>query len=841
MLLVTQSANAGNIESHVLGHPFDSNVSPQEGVDGWGATTVDEWLTQIAQAELVEITTIQIEESAAGFTLRLETTGELATPTLSITGNAAIADIPNARLNLSEGSDFSASNPAERIALINVTNMVDNRLRIAVTGSDAPPVINISTEETGLTLSATPGDPTAQGSDEEFIQVVVTGEQDGYLVPEASIATRTDTPLRDIPQSIQVIPRQVIEDQQATSIEEVLENAAGVTFLGNIDAQGIDFAIRGFDSAPVLRDGFRLLGFAGSGGATAPEVAILEQVEVLRGPASVLFGQAEPGGVINLVSKQPLSEPYYNVQIQGGNRGFVSPSIDFSGPVTDDGRVLYRFNALYRQENSFRDFDEDFNRFAIAPTVTWQIGDRTDLTFNLEYINDDDPADFGTVLVGDGDTVIPDDRVINNPDDTIEKDYLSVGYTLEHRFSENWQLRNRFSFISDEFDYSVIDLPFFFDESTGIVSRGFTDRDNEDEFYSLYTNLQGNFSTGPIGHTLLFGVDVSRTESSGFTRFSTTPEFVTFLDIFNPDYSSAPAPDSESIPIAFGSDITTDRLGIYLQDQIDLLDNLILVAGVRYDTVDQDTTDIVTDLETNQYDDAVTPRVGLVYQPIEPVSLYANYARSFNPNGGTDAQGQPFEPEEGRGFEVGIRAEPIENRLAMTLAYFDIVKRNVLVSDPVVPFASVATGEQRSRGVDFDVTGEILPGWNVIASYAYIDAEVTEDTTDIVGNRLIGIPEHSASLWTTYEIQSGNLQGLGFGVGFNFIGDRQGDLANSFEADSYFLANAALFYRRDNWRLGVNIDNLFDSDYIESVNGFRFRQVFPGPPLTVRASVSYTF
>ncbi|MEL6223786.1 MAG: TonB-dependent siderophore receptor, partial [Cyanobacteria bacterium J06627_8] len=439
-----------------------------------------------------------------------------------------------------------------------------------------------------------------------------------------------------------------------------------------------------------------------------------------------------------------------------------------------------------------------------------------------------------------GETVIPDDRVINNPDNTIEKDYLSIGYTLEHRFSENWQLRNRFSFISDDFDYSVIDLPFFFDESAGIVSRGFTDRDNEDDFYALYTNLQGNFNTGPIEHTLLFGVDLSRTESSGFTRFSPTPEFVTFLDIFNPDYS-IPAPDSEDIPIAFGSDITTDRLGIYLQDQIDLLDNLILVAGVRYDTVDQDTTDILTDLETERYDDAVTPRVGLVYQPIEPVSLYANYARSFNPNGGTDAQGQPFEPEEGRGFEVGIRAEPIENRLAMTLAYFDIKKQNVLTADPVVPFASIATGEQRSRGVDFDVTGEILPGWNVIASYAYIDAEITEDTTDIVGNRLIGIPEHSASLWTTYEIQSGNLQGLGFGMGFNFIGDRQGDLANSFEADSYFLANAALFYRRNNWRLGVNIDNLLDIDYIESVDGFRFRQVFPGPPLTVRASVSYRF
>ena len=804
------------------------------------ATTVDERLTQIAQVALVEITNIQVEETADGFTLRLETTGELAAPETSITGNAAIADIPNAVLNLSDGEDFLSSAPFSGIALINITNLSDNRVGITITGTDAPPVIDISTGATGLTVSATAGDPTAQSPDDS-IRILVTGEQEGYFVPDASTATRTDTPLRDVPQSIQVIPRQVIEDQQATSIEQVLENAAGVTFLGNVDGQGINFAIRGFDNAPVLRDGFRLLGFAG--GAVAPEVANLERVEVLRGPASVLYGQVEPGGLINLVSKRPLSEPYYNLQLQGGNRDFVSPSIDLSGPLTADGRVLYRLNALYRQEDSFRDLEDDFNRVFIAPTLTWQIGDRTDLTVNLEYINDNDPADYGTVLSGEGDTIIPNDQVIGNPDDTIDKDYLSVGYTLEHGFSQNWQLRNQFSYISDNFDYSVTALPFAFNESTGILSRAFTDRFNEDDFYSLFTNLQGQFNTGPVKHTLLFGVDLSRTDSTGVTRFSATAsEFLTPLDVFNPDYSAVLAPsDSNDIPIAFGSDTTTDRFGIYLQNQIDILDNLILVAGLRYDIVDQDTTDVLTDLETNQYDDAVTPRVGIVYQPIEPVSLYANYAQSFNPNGGTDAAGQPFEPEEGEGFEVGVRAELIENRLAATLAYFNITKQNVLTADPVVPFASVATGEQRSRGVDFNLTGEILPGWNIITSYAYIDAEVTEDNTDIVGNRLTGIPEHSVSLWTTYEIQSGELQGLGFGLGFNFVGERQVDLANSLDVDSYFTVNAATFYRWDNWRIGLNIDNLFDENYIESVNGFSFRSVYPGDPLTVRASASVTF
>lgn len=790
----------------------------------------------IAQAEPVAITNIQIEQTTAGLMLRLDTEGELSPAETYTIDNTTFADISNAVLELPEGEDFVVSDPATGISVVRVTALADAQVRIEIAGIDAPPVVDLSIRETGVIAITA---PIAEESDS--LRIVVTGDsEDGYLVPAASTATRTDTPLRDIPQSIQVIPRQVIEDQQATSIEAVLNNSASVTFLGDVDSQGLNFAVRGFDDAPLLRDGFRLIGFAGSGSATSPEVTNLERVEVLKGPASVLFGQAEPGGLVNLVSKQPLSEPYYNLQLQGGNRE-ISPSVDLSGPLSEDGRVLYRLNALYRHEDSVRDYDSTFDRFFVAPTVSWAISNSTDLSVNLEYIDDNDPADFGTVLSGDGDTVIPDDRVINNPDDTIAKEYLSVGYTFAHRFSDNWQLRNRFSFISDEFDYSVIDLPFFFDDTTGTLTRGFVDRDSDDDFYSLYTSLQGEFNTGSIEHTLLFGVDVSRTEGLSITRFSPTPEFTTFLDVFNPDYST-PQPDSESIPIAFGSDIKTNRLGIYVQDQIDLLDNLILAAGLRYDTVDRESTNLLTNLETDQFDDAVTPRIGLVYQPTEPISLYANYAQSFNPNGGTDAQGEAFDPQEGEGFEVGVRAELIENRLAATLAYFNITKSNVLVADPDVPFASIATGKQRSQGIDFDIIGEILPGWNIVASYAYIDAEITEDTTtDIVGNRLIGIPEHSASLWTTYQIQSGELEGLGFGLGFNFVDERQGDLANNFAVDSYFTTNAAVFYRQDNWRLGLNIDNLFDINYIASVDGFNFRQVMPGDPLTVRASVSYTF
>lgn len=838
-LLAVQPALAREAVNQSAVDPSASGTSPRQGEDGWGqsAITIDDGLAQSAQAAIAEITSIQVEETPEGITLQLETEGELSVSETEVSGNTATAEVSNAVLRLTEGDDFVASDPTEGIALVSITSLPENRVRIAITGTDAPPVVDIRTGVSGITVSATPGEPTAAPEPEEEIEIVVTAEpEDDYYVPDASTATRTDTPLRDIPQSIQVIPEQVIEDQQAIGVEEVLENAASVTFLGNQDGFGLDFAIRGFDNAPVLRDGFRLFG----GEGIEPEVANLERVEVLKGPASVLFGQSEPGGVINLATKQPLSEPFYNLQFQVGNRDFISPSIDLSGPLTEDGRLLYRLNILYRREDSFRNFDNSFDRFFIAPTLAWQIGNQTDLTVSLEHFTDNDPVNQGTVAFGEGIADIPLERVTNNPDDTLEQDYLNVGYTLEHRFNENWQLRNQFRYVSQEVDFSVIALPFALDEDTGILNRGFADQIEENDTYALYTNIQGEFNTGSVEHALLFGIDLARLESENETRFAFDP--LTPIDIFDPDYSDILTPDSEDLPLFGKTSSTTDRLGIYLQDQIDILDNLILVAGLRYDIVDRDTTNFLADTETNQYDDAVSPRIGIVYQPIEPISLYTNYSRSFTPNLATDADGNPLDPEESEGFEVGIRADIIENRLSATLAYFDITKQNVATADPNAPFASVATGEQRSRGVDFDVTGEILPGWNVIASYAYIDAEVTEDNnTEIVGNRLLGVPEHSASLWTTYEIQSGDLQGLGFGLGFNFVGERQGDLDNSFEVDSYFLTNAAVFYRRNNWQVRLNIDNLFDVDYIESVGRDRTRFIYPGEPFTIRASVSVEF
>jgi iron complex outermembrane recepter protein len=343
---------------------------------------------------------------------------------------------------------------------------------------------------------------------------------------------------------------------------------------------------------------------------------------------------------------------------------------------------------------------------------------------------------------------------------------------------------------------------------------------------------------------LLVGLDLSRTLEDEQTRFDFENELP--LNIFDPDYGEFARPDSDTLPILINTETEADRLGVYIQDQIQLLNNLILLAGVRYDTVEQRVLNLPTAFEANesdatQTDDAFSPRIGLVYQPLENLSLYASYSQSFVPNSSTTASGDFLEPERGEGFEVGVKAELLDDRLLATLAYYDITKQNIATADPDVLGASIATGEQRSRGIGLDIAGEILPGWNVIAAYAFTDAEVTEDNIIPEGNRVQGVPEHSASLWTTYEIQTGTLQGLGFGLGLYYVGDRAGDPENTFDLGDYFLTNAAIFYRRDNWRAALNIENLFDINYIAGASTSRVRGNDPGEPFRIVGSVSVEF
>jgi iron complex outermembrane recepter protein len=685
---------------------------------------------------------------------------------------------------------------------------------------------------------------TPSEAEEEEITVTGNRSDSPYRPGNSSTATGTDTPILETPFSVQVVPQEVIRDQQVTQIKDALNNVSGVVYRGDVQGRSGDtFILRGFSDVSVLRDGVRRLG--GSAEASAQpltEVANLERIEVLKGPASILYGAIEPGGVINVVTKKPLSEPFAEVEVQTGSRSLLRPRFDFSGPLTQDKRVLYRLNGLLQTLDGVPAYDQADEKFLIAPAITFKLSDRTSLDLSAEYIRANRPATFG--LPGKNGKVIdvPIDRIISEPSDAVESSSITAGYQLEHELTPKWKLNNSFRYSHSDYDFNVVALPLRFDPETNLAFRVPATQDAENTNYTFQTSVIGEFQTGKIGHKLLAGVDYVHRKARNFSKVNFEPSL---LDVFNPEYTLVKPLESELEDFG-GDSATANNWGLFLQDQLAIGKNLKLLAGLRYDVVSQKTVNLPgSSIEAgeNQFNDTnLSPRVGLLYQFNDNFIIYGNYSQSFALNTGTTSTGIPLDPQKSRGYEFGFKSELLNRRLLATVAYFNITKQNVAVTDPNFPLFSIATGEQNSRGIEVDLAGDLAPGWKVIGSYTYTDAKITQDSDpEIIGNRLFGTPKNAASLWTTYEFQKGDLRGLGIGLGLNYVGDREGDLNNTYRLGSYITTNAALFYKADKWRLGLNFKNIGNVKFVESSFGNAAAGANFGNPFTVLASLSIQF
>jgi iron complex outermembrane recepter protein len=795
----------------------------------------------IAQG-ITSVEGVQVNQTEAGLELILETAagGQKLVPLILPKGNNLVIELLDATLSSSIKNGVTQTSPTPGIKQIILTKLDESSIRLIITGETQAPTAEVIPSPQNLVLSINPQGSTAQQTPDQEIEVIATGEgeeEDNYNVPDASTATRTDTPLKDIPQSIQVVPQQVIEDQQVNRLEDALRNVSGVSTGDGFGGTTERFVIRGFaQDDTTLVNGFR----QGALNQGFPSVDRLEQIEVLKGPASILYGNLEPGGVVNLVTEKPLKEPFAETNLELGNFGLFQSSFDFSDSLNSHQTLLYRLNANFEVNDGFRDFEQDATRLSLAPTISWQIGKNTDLLIDFSYLKEARPFDRGIVAIGDGVADIPYDRIFQQPDDEYKLEQLSASYQLEHRFSDKWKLRNSFRLVSSQ--TSDFRLDSLLIDDSGLLERGFRRNNDITENYSLQTNIVGKFKTGKIEHQLLAGVDFDRSTTVG--RQGRLPEDPVFLiDIFTKEADPIPNIEPEDLT-SFARDENThaDLIGIYLQDQISLGKKFKFLAGGRLDIYDQKIIDFAEDLTSEQSQERFSPRVGLVYQPIELLSFYASYSTSFNPDpfNSTTVNGDVLEPSTGTQYELGVKGEFLNKKLTSTLAFYQIERDNFATTDPDNPDFSIAAGEVRSRGIELDVAGEVLPGWKVIAAYAYTDAEITEDSDYPVGNKLINVPENSASLWTSYEIQQGNFKGLGLGAGVFFVGDRQGDFDNSFTLPSYVRTDAAIFYRQDNWQANLNFQNLFDVDYIKSSETFR-EALRPGDPFTVIGSVSLKF
>ncbi|HIK14033.1 MAG TPA: TonB-dependent siderophore receptor [Leptolyngbyaceae cyanobacterium M33_DOE_097] len=690
------------------------------------ATTVKEWVAQI-EASTSQVTEVTLNRTSTGLEIVLGTAD--ARPLLidatqfRAEGISLIADIPNTVLALADAQAFLAENPTDDIATVQVIQQDADTIQVRVTGNAALPTSEVTLKAGEFAYSL---NPDVEAPEEE---VVVTGTtDDGYNPSDSSTATGTDTPLRDIPLSIQVVPQQVLQDRNVTELGNALETVGGVVPSGGRGTSvfGPNFLIRGFDvSDSIFRDGISYFSLA------PLSTNDIERVEVLKGPASVLFGQGEPGGIINLVSKKPLSEPYYAVSFSAGNFNTYRGDFDFSGPLNESKTVKYRLNLSYENYGSFRDF-VDGERLIISPSLTWDIGPNTSINFFGQYTRNRETLDEGIVALGDGVADLPRDRFLGEDFGKFEQDQFNLGYRFNHRFNESWAIRHALQYTQYEPERYA---PLFdsLDESTGELNR--IEYFAGGTYKRFFTNAEvvGKFNTGSVQHQLLLGVEYRRDiENPSFQFSNSYPS----INIFNPVYTRIPY----NIEPEFFRDDNVDTIGVYIQDQVDLLPNLKLLAGVRFDYVDQfrTTQNLGEDREEFELNDSkFTPRVGIVYQPIEPISLYASYTTSFNPSFGAsrNSDGSTFEPETGRQFEVGVKAD-LSDRVSFTLAAFDIRKQNVETPDPGNPIFSLQTGEVTSRGFEFNLAGEIMPGWNIIAAYTYLDAFVSSNLAAFSISRL---------------------------------------------------------------------------------------------------------
>ncbi|KFF42840.1 MULTISPECIES: TonB-dependent receptor [Pseudomonas] len=663
------------------------------------------------------------------------------------------------------------------------------------------------------------------------------GPVQGYHATRSASATRTDTSIHETPQSISVVSKDVVEDIGATRLQDALDYAGGVGRANNFGGQGLTtFTVRGFTTGEFYRNGFPI----NRGYPNMPDANTIERLEVLRGPATMLYGRGDPGGTFNVVSKQPLAERTVTLGSQVNDQGMKRGTLDASGPLDEEGRLAYRLNVVGEGGDTFRDHVET-ERYGVTPVITWQATDATKVTFEGDFMRNNHPLDRGL-------TRFPNQRGTPSRDTfwgdkdagKLHNDNNMAQLRFEHALNDNWTLGGGFQWLDGSLKGNAIEAngPSSLGADGRTLQRNFNYRKLEwtDKDYQL--NLTGHFSTGGFEHTLLTGIEYEDYDYKSIIQRSSAALGTYPIDIFNPVYGQT-RPALTRTPTHDKENLKT--YAAFVQDQVALTERLKVLAGARFERFEHDYQSYVAGVKPwTAADNAVTPRVGVIYDLTDTVAVYADAARSFKPNTGASREGGGFAPEKGKSYEMGIKWEALDRQLSVDAAIYQIEKKNVLATDPLDNTLSVATGQVRSRGFDLNVAGNLTPEWRVIGGYAYVDAEVTRDTTLRAGTRLMNIPRNSFSLLNVYEFQDGALKGLGLGAGGKYVDQRAGQTANTaFSMDAYTVVDLLGYYKvNEQVRLNLDVKNLFNREYEEGAFGNIY--AYPGAPRTVQVGISYT-
>ena len=672
---------------------------------------------------------------------------------------------------------------------------------------------------------------------ETLEEVVVRGtRQERYSAPVTEIGRMAQEVIK-LPRSVQVIPEQVLLDQQVYDFADAVRNVGGLTEADGFGGTLTDYLLRGFRTAEFRRNGARV----GFGGANQPPIQNIEAIEVIKGPASMLYGQLEPGGVVNIRTKRPQFERRGFAQTAFDEHGKRLASFDLTGPFGDSETVAFRLNASVERSDTFRDFYE-IERDFISPSILWAITPDTTVVATYEYFTDSRPLDRGFVALPDGagGFVIPENipvsRRFGERFDDRDSEVHVGELSLKHAFSENWSAETSVHY-SREVENDVY-TSFGTATATGDLPRSINgNEDNVIKTAVLSAWVNGRFETGSVSHQVAFGADF-RDASQGW--WSSTQANQSGFNIFNPVYGQLV--DVRALP---GTRFERDEQssGAFIQDQVSLTARTSVLLGIRYDQTEGDSFGVHVDKKSE-----FTPQAALLFQPTEDMSLYASYSEGFIPVTRVDTlTGQTFDPQGAEQYEVGMKLRLMEDKLTLTTAVYELTKTNIVAADDLGVFTPI--GEVRSRGAELDVMGEVLPGFNVLASYAYVDNEILTKSDPFRGNENFNVAPHTFRFWGSYEFRNGPLAGFGMGLGADYTADRFGNAANTLHLGEYTLVDAGVWYYVDasrffgagrQIRLGLNGKNLLDERYFPAA-GNSVSRINIGRPRTVIASVGITF
>lgn len=656
------------------------------------------------------------------------------------------------------------------------------------------------------------------------------GPVDGYVATRSATGSKSDASIIEIPQTINAVTADQIRAQGAQSISEALRYTPGVRTEG-YGAGGlydVFTQVRGF-RADLYLDGLRLpKGVTDGVSSAVVDTWGLERVEVLKGPASGLYGSNSPGGLINMVSKQPTDRPIQEVQVQGGSFGRVQGAFDVGGPIDEQKQLLFRITGLAGRSDAQTDFTQS-NYFYIAPSFTWRPDVDTKLTVTGYYKHDEGVWSYFNYLPAEG-TVTPfnGQRIstrlyTGEPSfDRRRFDQGWIGYNFEHRLNDSVVLHQNLRYGVADFDARAVSTGQFGIDPDGNLTRLPINVTTNSKTFTIDNRANINFATGPLQHDAAVGVDYLREDIDYVFKFGSE---TSLLNAFAPVYGSPIAPP-DIVATNFGS--TLNQIGIYAQDRI-RLGGWLLTLGGRFDNASSDLRNRGTAFEdpslSRQNDTAFTGRAGLTYLFDNGVAPYVSYATSFQPETGLDTvTNQAFKPSTGQQIEGGVKYQPPGTKTLLTAAVFDLTQQNRLTFDNL--FVRRQIGEVNARGVEFEAKTEIARNLDLIASYAYLEPFVTQSANPAeVGLKLFSIPTHQASVWTNYLFDSGALAGLSLGGGVRYVGSTL-DSTNTVEVPAVTLVDARvqldLGQQWVGWKgakLALNATNLFDKTYVSQCDG----------------------